>query len=254
MVCVISNPTRTRQGFICDGWQNFADSQNSRNPILGYISQPPHAVLASQIASALDDSLFGSIPEEVVEIIGGHDAGWAEFDLAALECASTKLPFSLLGNPPEMGLAAWRRSITAAKEVSFLAGALTRKHFFLLAPRDRDAAHRQFIEEQAPRVQEEEARLKSSLTDQDRFTATLGFCDLMSLHLCSGSNASVRIPLTHPADPASHKADYVTVSVADGVIQIDRPRSWSSDVIGIDGWILSEQNRLSAIHFEWRLA
>jgi hypothetical protein len=45
---------------------------------------------------------------------------------------------------------------------------LTRKHFFLLAPRDRDPAHRQFIEEQVPRVQEEEARLESSLPDQER--------------------------------------------------------------------------------------
>jgi hypothetical protein len=198
--------------------------------------------------------LFGRIPKEVVEIIGRHDAGWAAFDLAALESASTKLPLSFLGNPPEIGVAAWRRSITAAEKVSFLAGALTRKQFLLLAPRDRDAAHRQFIQEQAPRVQEEETRLKERLPDRARFTAALGFCDLMSLHLCSGSNASVRIPLTHPADPASHKADYVTVSVAEGVIQIDRPRFWSSDVIGIDGWILSEQNRLSAIHFEWRLA
>jgi hypothetical protein len=76
----------------------------------------------------------------------------------------------------------------------------------------------------------------------------------MSLHLCSGSHTSVRIPLTHPADPASRKADYVTVSVAEGVIEIDRPRFWSSDVIGIDGWILSEQNSLLAMTFEWRLA
>jgi hypothetical protein len=45
----------------------------------------------------------------------------------------------------------------------------------------------------------------------------------------------VRIPLMHPADPASLEADYVTVSVAEGVIQIDRPRFWGSDVIVIDG-------------------
>jgi hypothetical protein len=63
----------------------------------------------------------------------------------------------------------------------------------------------------------------------------------------------VRIPLMHPADPASLEADYVTVSVAEGVIQIDRPRFWGSDVIVIDGWILSEQNRLSAMTFEGRL-
>lgn len=151
-------------------------------------------------------------------------------------------------------MATWRRSIAAAERVSSLAGALTRKHFFLLAPRDRDAAHRQFIEEQAPRVAEEEARLKGSLHDQERFTAALGFCDLMSLHVCSGSNASVRIPLAHPTDPASHKAGYVMVSVAAGVIQIDRPRFWSSEVIAIDGWIRSETNRLSAMTFEWRLA
>ena len=232
----------------------MADSQDPRNPVLGYISQPSHAASAGQIASALDDSLCGVIPEEVVEIIGGHDAGLAQFDLAALESASTKLPLSFLRNPQETGVAAWRRSITAAEGVSFLAGALTRKHFFLLAPRDHDAAHRQFIEEQTLRVCEEEKRLKECLPDHDRFTAALGFCDLMSLHLCSGSSANIRIPLTHPADPASHQADYVTVSVSEGLIQVDRPRFWSSDAIGIDGWRLSEQNRLSAMTFEWRLA
>jgi hypothetical protein len=152
--------------------------------------------------------------------------GWAEFDLAALENASKELPASFLGVPPEIGVAAWRRSIAAAERVSSLAGALTRKHFFLLTPRDRDAAHRQFIEEQVPRVQEEEARRESSPPDQERFSAALGFCDLMSLHLCSGSHTSVRIPLAHPADPASCKADDVTVSVAEGVIEIDRPREF----------------------------
>jgi hypothetical protein len=254
MICVTSHTTGSKHRVLADGWQNFADSQDPRNPVLGYISQPSHAALAGQIASALDDSLFGVIPEAVVEIIGGHDSAWAEFDLDALESASTKLPRSFLRNPPEIGVTAWRRSITAAEEVSFLAGALTRKHFFLLAPLDRDAAHRQFIEEQTLLVYEEETRLKECLPDHDRFTAALGFCDLMSLHLCSGSNASVRIPLTHPADPASHQGDYVTVSVAEGVIQIDRRPFWSSDAIGIDGWILSEQNRLSAMTFEWRLA
>jgi hypothetical protein len=66
----------------------------------------------------------------------------------------------------------------------------------------------------------------------------------------------VRIPLIHPAAPrGSLEADYVTVSVAEGVIQTEtRPRLWSSDVIVMDGWILSEQNRLSAMTFEWRLA
>jgi hypothetical protein len=254
MICVISNPTRSRHGVIYDGWQSFADSQNPRNTVIGYISQPSHAALAGQIAATLDPSLFGKIPDAVVEIIGGHDVGWAEFDLAALESTSTKLPLSFLGVPPEIGVAAWRRSIAAAERASFLAGALTRKHFFLLAPRDRDAAHRLFIEEQAPRVHEEETQLKGCLPDGRRFAAALGFCDLMSLHLCSGSSASVRIPLTHPADPESHKADYVTVSVAEGVIQVDRPRFWSSDAICIDGWILSETNRLSAMTFEWRLA
>jgi hypothetical protein len=174
-------------------------------------------------------------------------------DLAALERTSTALPLSFLGVPPEIGVAAWRRSIAAAERTSPLARALTRKHFSLLAPRGGDAAHRQFIEEQVPRVHEEETQLKECLPDGGRF-ATLGFCDLMSLHLCSGSRASVRIPLTHPADPESHKADYVTVSVAQGVIQVDRPRCWSSGLISIDGWIRSEPNRLSAMTFEWRLA
>ena len=97
MICVTSQPTGSRHRVLADGWQNFADSQDPRNPVLGYISQPSHAALAGQIASALDDSLFGGIPKAVVEIIGGHDLGWAEFDLAALENASKELPASFLG-------------------------------------------------------------------------------------------------------------------------------------------------------------
>jgi hypothetical protein len=96
MICVTSNPSGSERSVISDGWQNFAESQDPRNLVLGYISQPSHAGLAGQIASALDHSLFGVIPEEVVEIIDGHDAGWAEFDLDALESGSTKLPPSFL--------------------------------------------------------------------------------------------------------------------------------------------------------------
>jgi hypothetical protein len=36
------------------------------------------------------------MPDAVVEIIGKHDVGWAEFDLAALENASKEPPASFL--------------------------------------------------------------------------------------------------------------------------------------------------------------
>ena len=96
MICVVSNPSKSGHNVIYDGWQNFADSQNPRNAVLGYISQPSHAALASQIAAALSDSVFGTMPDAVVEIIGKHDVGWAEFDLAALENASKEPPASFL--------------------------------------------------------------------------------------------------------------------------------------------------------------
>jgi hypothetical protein len=37
----------------------------------------------------------------------------------------------------------------------------------------------------------------------DRWIAALGFCDLLSLYLCSGSQSAVTLPLAHPENDAN---------------------------------------------------
>jgi hypothetical protein len=235
------------------GWQNFVDSQSPMVPAAGYVSQPAHAALAGQIAAALDESLFGRLPDQVIEIIGQHDAGWAEADLAALEHASGQLPHSFLRVDSETGIGAWKRSIAEAERVSPVAAFLTRKHFWLLAPRD-DAAHRSFIEAQSRELQRYKAEMKYTQIELDRFTAALGFCDLLSLHLCSGSTATIRIPLAHPADPKSQEADHMQISVTGEIVSADKPSCWRRCTIGIDGWLRCDANAISSTSLHWQLS
>jgi hypothetical protein len=150
-------------------------------------------------------------------------------------------------------VSAWRKSIAAAGAVSPLAEALTRKHFWLLAPRDGDPMHQEFLKEQEIRVQNP-AGAEYASSDWDRFTSALGFCDLLSLHLCSGSPNCVRIPLAHPADPNSSAAEHVTISVTHGEVSMDRRHCWRAESAGVFGWRRSNSNGLSRARFQWKFA
>jgi hypothetical protein len=226
------------------------DTQTSGLVIDGYISQPAHGVLAGQIASIVDEELFGSIPTSVIDVIARHDAGWAESDLAALEGNEKEAPISFLSVAPEIGVSAWRKSISTAAALSPLAELLTTMHFWLLAPRDGDPVHQEFIKDQELRIQ----RMDSAgypASDVDRFTSALGFCDLLSLHLCSGSASSVRIPLAHPADPGARGAEHVTISVADVEVRMDRRRCWRPGIAEVPGWSRSGLDGLTRARFRW---
>jgi hypothetical protein len=207
----------------------------SENAITGYVSHPTHANLAGQIAAGLAESLFGELPDAVVDIISKHDVGWAEVDLIALEHAAGKRPDSFLRITPSCAIAAWHRSIAAAEKVSPLAAHLTRKHFYLLAPRDHDRAHQDFIEEQGNCLAAGDGSTYP-VADLERFVAALGFCDLLSLHLCSGSGRSVRIPLAHPADPTAHFVRSITISTIDDRVFADVEPAWKPTVMSIGGW------------------
>ena len=82
---------------------------------------------------------------------------------------------------------------------SLLAGVLTSRHFCLLAPQD-NSVHHQFWQEETERRELIETGC-FEFSDLDRFTAALGFCDLLSLLLCSGVEQRAMVPLAHPANP-----------------------------------------------------
>jgi hypothetical protein len=252
-----TDPTKAARGE--DAWPAFARTQQLApgtifNTFAGCISQPAHAALAAQLAKALKPEIFGPLPPDVIDAIGRHDAGWAGPDLAALEYIGEKQPQSFVTCPPEGAVHAWRKSISEAETRSPLAGTLTSRHFCLLAPHDNDPHHTAFVEQENQRRAPQEAALPLSRSDLDRFTSALGFCDLLSLCLCSGLNGVIRIPLAHPADPVSQHATRVSVSIGRETIRFDQPTMPPDTVIHVDGWVAFAPNVLASQPFRWTVA
>lgn len=236
-----------------DAWQALALTQQAGVHSIAYITQPAHAALAARLAAALHPNIFGPLPPEVIDTIGLHDTGWAEPDLAALECAGEKHPQSFVTYPSEGTVHAWRKSIREAEARSRLAGILTSRHFCLLAPRDSDPCHDAFVEEETPRRSPQERASPHSQDDLTRFTAALGFCDLLSLCLCSGLTGTVQMPLAHAADPASRHAQRVTVSMNDQTLCFNQPIMTPRTMVYADGWLLSASNTLASHRFQWTI-
>jgi Protein of unknown function (DUF3891) len=261
MILRIGHATATATPAGQDAWQAFAKTQqplplSTPGTLAGCITQPAHAALAARLAAALDPSVFGSLPPEVIDAIGRHDAGWAEPDLAALECVGEKQPHSFLTYPPEDAVDAWRKSIREAETRSSLAGILTSRHFCLLAPRDSDPHHAAFAEQESARRAPHEAASSIPSSDLDRYTAALGFCDLLSLYLCSGLTGAVQIPLAHPADPASQHTS-VTIFFAGETLRFDRtdsePIMAPGTLLHADGWVAYAPNVLASQRFYWTI-
>jgi hypothetical protein len=264
------DPTGTEPATGQGAWQAFANSQHAHD-FAGCISQPAHAALAGRLAAALNQDIFGTLAPDVIDTIGRHDAGWAEPDLAALECAEAKQPQSFVAHPAEGAVTAWRKSIREAEARSPLAGILTSRHFCLLAPRDHDPHHDRFVEEEIERRGPHEAASSLSHDNLDRFTAALGFCDLLSLCLCSGLTGTVQMPLAHAADPASQHAPKVMVSLpesfpksmSDHTIRFDQPIMAPGAVVYVDGWVVSApqnsqtnspaRKALASHRFQWTI-
>jgi hypothetical protein len=258
MILRIGHATATAPPAGQDAWQAFVKTQQPPplgppNTHGGCITQPAHAALAARLAAALDPNVFGALPREVIDAIGRHDAGWAEPDLAALECVGEKQPNSFLAYSTEAAVGAWRKSIREAEARSALAGILTSRHFCLLAPRDSDPYHAAFVDQENQRRAPQEATSSTLRTDLDRYTAALGFCDLLSLYLCSGLTGAVRIPLAHPADPAAQHATHVAVFLAEQTLRLNQPAMTSGTVVYADGWIVYAPNVLASHRFQWTI-
>src|ERR1700744_47023 len=133
-------------------WPAFLASQTGEKALLACISQPAHAALAGRLAMALNGRIFEPVPEEVLETIADHDAGWAETDLTALEQAESRPPTSFVSLPAESAVRIWRRSIECAAKRSRLSEYLVMSHFCLLAPQDGQREHQLFREEQEERL------------------------------------------------------------------------------------------------------
>jgi hypothetical protein len=246
-------PSENEANSAAGPWVKFVESQNTYGSALGYISQPAHAALSGRLAASLNGKLFSEVPEEVIAAIGNHDAGWAQPDLAALEDAERILPLSFISVPPAISVSAWRRSIAEARSLSPLSTFVIQSHFCLLAPRDGDVDHERFRKQETRRLQQTALEVAHSAVNKKQFVDFLGFCDLLSLHLCSGWSTEVQVPLAHPADPSSKDAEQITISIEQNTLHLDKVVVALGTRIYADGWARTESGALHSHRYEWTI-
>jgi len=184
------------------------------------VPQPAHAVLAGTLADGLRPEVFGELAPEVKRAIQMHDTGWAASDAQQIQRlraegpqASKAAPVSFVDVSPAEAVEAWTASIESVETLSKVGAILVSRHFCLLA-RNELVQHQKFTQEERLRQRRLAAStLKSgerpSEEDLERWTAALGFCDLVSLYLLCGLGGEVEFPLAHPASFAAKTAPRV---------------------------------------------
>jgi uncharacterized protein DUF3891 len=233
-------------------WEAFAPTQQVGDAI-GYISQPAHAALAGVLAANLSPDSFGLLPAEMIDAISKHDIGWAAFDLKVLEQAAERRPKSFVECETHEGVSAWKRSICESRARSTLAGIVTSRHFCLLAPRDGDVFHQEFVRAESGKRQEIESITNFATEDLDRYTAALGFCDLLSLCLCSGLSGTYALPLAHPADPASSNGKQLGFTISDSSVRCERRIFLQKFHASVAGWFRTQDDSIAAHRFDWEV-
>lgn len=201
----VSNPQKARTLFM--------NSQKNVEAPFAIILQPEHAKLAGDLAAALLDDVFGPLPPEAIRATAEHDLGWQESDTAQLNAIGSRPPLPFPDVSANESIGAGVKSIAKASAVSPLVEVLVSRHFTTLGV--GDPARAEFVNSETARRADWELGLQIPPSDLARWTAALGFCDLLSLYLCCGSREPVEFPLAHPADPAAEYAKKVTLAWKD---------------------------------------
>ncbi len=172
-----------------------------------FVTQPDHAHLSGAIAAGFDRRCFPELTADMVEAIGLHDEGWEVFDGSAPEPHpqafedGRAIPFVAIA--PDQFLRAWARSIGKAERLGALAGLVVSRHFQMLgrfglgkfeAQPEECSRVRQFIATEQAREQRLLDACGVGPEVVERLLATLQFCDLLSLHLCSNAPQPVEFP------------------------------------------------------------
>jgi hypothetical protein len=197
-------------------WAGVEAAQRQKRSACLLVPQPAHAVLAGELAAGL--TCFGELPLEITRAIQMHDTGWAASDAQQIQRlrsggAQAGHAVSFVDIPPREVEEAWTASINTVETLSKPGAMIISRHFSLLA--GHDAVHQRFVEAEKSR----QRRLATSANDADltRWTAALGFCDLVSLSLLSGLSR-VELPLAHPASPQSQTAPRVRMQVTGRIL------------------------------------
>jgi hypothetical protein len=170
-------------------------------------------VLAGELAAALLPTVFGELPPEIQRAIQMHDTGWAASDAQQIQrlrsgSGSKVAPLSFIAISPQEAAEAWTASIDAVETFSRMGAIIVSRHFSLLAQQDQPH-HQRFLHAEKAR----QRKLEDATADLDRWTAALGFCDLVSLYLLCGLSGEVEFPLAHPASAEAQKAPRVIMKV-----------------------------------------
>lgn len=208
---------------VVPAWSAVAASQKQGATAWWLIAQPDHAALAGELAARLAGPDFPPLDREPLRAISLHDSGWARFDGGGeagggqgtappppLRAASGR-PLSFLDAAVSVFVEAWADSIQCAEEkAGAIGGLMVSGHFRRLAQHRLDTVEdapadaariRAFLGEESRR---EEARLRGqprSPAEVERLVDVLQLCDLLSLYLCCGSQASVQFPQTFGVRP-----------------------------------------------------
>ncbi len=202
-------------GGLSSAWARVEAAQRSvRLPCL-LVPQPAHAVLAGEIAAGLVAASFGELPPEIVQAIQMHDTGWASSDAQQIQRlrsggpqAGKAGPVSFVAVSPAEAAEAWTASIDSVEGLTKIGAIIVSRHFSFLAQHDQ-IHHQRFLRSERLRQQKLEGASTTSGEDLERWTAALGFCDLVSLSLVSGLSSEVEFPLAHPASPQAQTAPRV---------------------------------------------
>jgi len=206
-----------QSGGLSSAWGRIEAAQRSgRLPCL-LVPQPAHAVLAGEIAAGLVAAAFGELPPEIVRAIQMHDTGWASSDAQQIQRlrsgqAAKGIPVSFVAIPPGEAAEAWTTSIDTIEGWSETGAIIVSRHFSLLAQHDQ-AHHQRFLQTERLRQRKLESSSMARGEDLERWTAALGFCDLVSLYLVSGLSSEVEFPLAHPSSPQAQTAPRVKMEM-----------------------------------------
>jgi Protein of unknown function (DUF3891) len=175
------------------------------------VPQPAHAVLAGEVAAGL--TCFGELPTEIKRAIQMHDTGWAASDAQQIQRlrsggpnVAEAAPVSFIAVAPGEAEEAWTASISTVEGFSREGAIIISRHFSLIAQNDL-AHHQRFLQAEKSRRRKLEGAAKAD--DLDRWTAALGFCDLVSLFLLSAPGREAEFPLAHPSSPQAGTAPRV---------------------------------------------
>jgi hypothetical protein len=199
-------------------WARVEAAQRLKRLPCLLVPQPAHAVLAGELAAGL--TCFGELPPEIMRAIQMHDTGWAASDAQQIQRlrsggAQAGHAVSFVAIPPTEVEEAWTASINTVEALSKAGAMIISRHFCLLA--GHDPVHQRFLQAEQSRQRKLAASANDAEPpkgeDLDRWTAALGFCDLVSLSLISGLSREVELPLAHPASPEAQTAPRVKMQV-----------------------------------------